>query len=167
MSRILAFACALAFSSAALGQAVAPPARDPGYDVLQSFVGKWTMKGKEQTFREDCDWYDGRFHIVCHSEFTRDDGSVGRGISILGFVPGEGYVYTGIGNRGRYETLARGTVSGEILEYRSTTVEDGKPTIVRIRIGPFDEVGMPFIVDASTDDGKTWANLETSEYVRR
>jgi hypothetical protein len=167
MSRVLACACVLALAATATAQTAVPPARDPGYAPLQNFVGKWTMKGKEQSFREDCDWYDGRFHIVCHSEFTRDDGSTGRGISIMGFVPGEGYVYTGIGNRGRYETLSGGTVSEDVLEYRSTTVEDGKPTIVRIRIGPFAEAGMPFVVDASTDDGKSWSNLETSEYVRR
>ena len=161
-------AIAIGFPSGLAAQTAAPsPARDPGYDALENFVGKWTVKGKEDTFREDCDWYHGRFHVVCHSESTRADGSLGQGISILGFVPGEGYVYTGIGSRGRYETLARGTVSDAVLEYRSMAVEDGKPTITRIRIGPFAQAGFPFVVHASTDDGKTWTHLETVEYIRR
>ena len=83
---------------------VAQEPRHQGYAPLEGLVGSWTIAGKEGSYLETCDWYDGRRHIICNTEAKRKDGSISRGMSILSFVPEQGYVYTGIGNRGRYET---------------------------------------------------------------
>ena len=104
-------------ASAAPADAPTPPARDPGYDALAHFVGRWTTKGSEATFVETCEWFDGRFHVVCRSERKRPDGTTGRGLSILGFVPGEGYVYSGIGNKAatkRWRTASSTTTCSNI-----------------------------------------------------
>jgi hypothetical protein len=48
------------------------PARAAGYDRLNPIVGRW---------------YDGNFHIVCETERKRKDGSIGRSMSILSYLP--------------------------------------------------------------------------------
>lgn len=152
-------------AGAAFAEAPAVPARDPGYDALGHLVGRWTEKGNEATFVETCEWFHGRYHVVCRAERKRPDGTTSHGMSILSFVPGEGYVYTGIGSKGRYETLQHGTVENDILEFRSSAVQDGKTTVTRIRIGPFAEKAMPFVVDTSTDGGP-WSAPDVTDYVR-
>jgi hypothetical protein len=83
-------------------------------------------------------------------------------MSILSFIPDQGYVYTGIGNRGRYETHERGTFKNGILEYIDRT--DGE--ITRIRIGPFtNRAAIPFVVHTSKN-GTDWELAESFNYIR-
>jgi hypothetical protein len=137
-------------------------ARHQGYAPLEELVGSWTIAGKEGTYLEICDWYDGKRHVICNTESKRQDGSTSRGMSILSFVPEQGYVYTGIGNRGRYETYRGGTYNNGIIEYLDHT--DGMHT--RIRIGPFsDKNRVPFNVHTS-QDGTKWEQADSFNYVR-
>jgi hypothetical protein len=92
-------------------------ARHEGYEALDGFVGTWTIPGQESTYQEVCAWYHGERHIICNTESKRKDGSIAHSMSILSFVPDHGYVYTGIGSRGRYETHEKGTFQNGILEY--------------------------------------------------
>lgn len=153
------------FSSAHAAIAQVAPARLPAYDHLDHFVGSWTERGNEETFLEVCAWFDGNFHVVCNAERKRADASVGRSLSILSYVPNEGYVHAGIGNKGSYETLQNGTFRGGLFEFLSATKEGDKSIVTRIRIGPFDENGFPFVVDTSTDGGP-WVVAGTTEYVK-
>lgn len=136
--------------------------RHAGYDVLDAFVGTWTIPGQESTYRETCAWYHGERHIVCHTESKRQDDSIGYSMSILSFVPDQGYVYTGIGSRGRYEAYEKGTFRDGILEY---TYHSGGET-TRIRVGPFkDRDVIPFIVHTSRN-GADWETAESFHYTR-
>jgi hypothetical protein len=141
------------------------PKRPPGYEPLHHFVGRWTERGNEKTFLEVCSWFDGNYHVVCNAERKRADGTVGRSLSILSFVPLEGYVHVSIGNGGSYETLQNGTFRGGLFEFSSTAKEGDKSIVTRIRIGPFTEQGFPFVVDTSTD-GSPWVAGGTTEYVK-
>lgn len=137
-------------------------ARHEGYQALDGFVGTWTISGRESTYRETCTWYHGERHIVCNTESKRNDGSIAHSMSILSFVPDHGYVYTGIGSRGRYETHEKGTFQDGILEY--TDYSDGVTT--RIRIGPFtDRTIVPFTVHTSKN-GTDWQTAESFNYTR-
>ena len=148
------------------GQAVEAPERAPEYAHLEIFIGRWTTEGSENSFVEVCDWYHGRFHVVCHSERKRPDGSTGHGMSVLSYVPGSGYVYTGIGSKGRYETLQGGAWSRGSLTFTSTASEDGKSVVTRIQIGPSTDKGFPFVVDTSTDGG-AWTRVDTTTYIKQ
>jgi hypothetical protein len=141
------------------------PGRAPGYDALQHFVGRWTERGNESTFLEVCAWFDGNFHVVCNAERKRADGSVGRSMSILSYIPSEGYVHIGIGNKGSFDTLQHGTYRGGIFEFMSTSSEGDKSIVTRIRLGPFADHGFPFAVDTSTDGGP-WVTAGTTDYVK-
>jgi hypothetical protein len=136
--------------------------RHDGYKALEGLVGTWTIQGQESTYQETCAWYQGERHIVCNTESRRKDGSIAHSMSILGFVPDHGYVYTGIGSRGRYETHQKGTFQNGILEY--TGHVDGQTT--RIRIGPFtDRKIVPFIVHISRN-GIDWQLADSFNYTR-
>src|SRR5688572_5980768 len=117
MKVVLALAALIA-SSQSFAQ---EPTRHAGYAPLEALVGSWTIAGREGTFWEKCAWFDGKRHIVCNGESKRKDGSISRGMSILSFVPEQGYVYTGIGNRGRYETYRGGTFKDGVIEYMDQT----------------------------------------------
>ena len=136
--------------------------RPEGYAPLENLVGRWTIAGQEGAYLEICDWYDGRRHIICNTESKRKDGSTARGMSILSFVPGQGYVYTGIGNRGRYATYRDGTYNNGVIEY----LEYSAGVHTRIRVGPFDDRSiLPFSVHTSRD-GTTWELADSFNYVR-
>jgi hypothetical protein len=163
MKRILT--AALLFGSTQIAIAQDPPKRPPDYDNLQHFVGRWAERGNEKTFLEVCEWFDGKFHVVCKAERKRPDGTVGHSLSILGYVPGEGYVHVGIGDKGSYETLQHGTFRNGVFEFLSTAKEGDKPIVTRIRIGPFTQQGFPFVVDTATDAGK-WVAGGRTDYVK-
>ena len=136
--------------------------RHDGYAPLEGFVGSWTIAGQEGLYLETCGWYDGKHHIICNTESTRKDGSTSRGMSILSFVPDQGYVYTGIGNRGRYQTYRGGKNNNGIIEY----LDQSAGAYTRIRIGPFsDKKIVPFNVHSS-QDGTKWEQADSFNYVR-
>lgn len=156
--KLFLFLAALALPPPSFAQEEGRPG---GYAPLEGLVGSWTIAGQEDTYLETCDWYDGRRHIICNAEFTRKDGSIARAMSILSFVPQEGYVYTGIGNRGRYETYRGGTYHNGIIEYLDHTAG----THTRIRVGPFSDKKVPFNVHTS-QDGTNWELADSYNYVR-
>jgi hypothetical protein len=63
--------------------ATASAADDPK-EKLSRFVGDWTLEGREATFRETCEWFHNRSHVVCNSESKRAAG-VGRGVSVFSY----------------------------------------------------------------------------------
>lgn len=165
MKRLNAMFMLCVMSMLAGAQTAPAPERAPGYAPLQGFVGHWTTQGREQLFRETCDWYHGKFHVVCHSESKRADGSIAHGMSILSFVPATGYVYTGIGSRGRYETFEKGRWEDGKFVFDSAATKDGKPITNRISIGPFTDAGFQFVVTTSSD-GVNWTEAARTRYVR-
>lgn len=136
--------------------------RHEGYEPLEGLVGSWTIAGQEGTYLETCDWYHGKRHIICHTESKRKDGSTSHSMSILSFVPEQGYVYTGIGSRGRYQTYKEGVYKDGVIEF----VDHSSEGHTRIRVGPFsDEKLVPFNVHTS-QDGVKWDPAESFNYIR-
>ena len=139
--------------------------RPSGYDQLSSLIGRWTIKGSEEKYVEVCRWYDGNFHIICETENKRTDGTVGHGMSILGYLPNKDtYTYHGIGSKGRNETMS-GTFADGVLEFTAEAIDNGATVISRVRMGPFSEREVPFVAESSTDR-VTWAVDATLTYVR-
>ncbi len=152
---------AAASAPAAWPTPAAPP-QHPGYDKLQMFVGDWTIEGREKTYLEKCDWFEGRFQVVCHTESKRSDGSVGRSISILGYLPEEdAYTYSGIGSGGRNETM-RGAFTGSTLEFLGQSRDGGKLVKSRVTITP---AGRDFTLRSTTStDSGPWIVDGTFQY---
>jgi len=141
------------------------PTRASGYDRLSSLVGRWTIKGSEEKYVEVCRWYEGNFHVICETENKRADGTVGHGMSILGYLPGkDAYTYHGIGSKGRNETMS-GTIADGVFEFTAEAIDNGKTVISRVRMGPFSEREVPFVAESSTDR-VSWAVDASFTYVR-
>ena len=140
-------------------------ARPPAYDRLGSLVGRWTIKGSEGNHLEVCRWYDGNFHVICETENKRSDGSIGHGMSILGYLPDKDrYTYHGIGSKGRNETMS-GTFAGGVLEFTAESIENGTTLISRVRMGPFSDREVPFVAESSTDR-VSWSVDASFTYLR-
>lgn len=141
------------------------PPRALAYDSLHPLVGRWTIKGSEDSFVEVCRWFDGEFHVVCDSEKKLPDGSSGKGMSVLSYVPDQGYVYYGISSAGRNQAFQQGTFQDGILEYRSSTGDDAKAVVTRVRMGPFTGREVPYVIDTSTERG-AWVPVHSVTFVK-
>lgn len=51
---------------------------------LAMLEGEWTLEGREASFRETCEWFEGRSHMVCTSE-SRGAKGVRKGISVMSY----------------------------------------------------------------------------------
>lgn len=141
------------------------PEQQEEYKLLENFIGRWTTAGREGQFFETCEWYHGKFHVVCNSVSKRADGSKGHGMSILSYVTSVGYVYSGIGSNGRYEILDKGRwLEGKfVFDSRRTDVDVSVSK--RISIGPFTSEGFMFVVSTS-EDGVSWSEMDRTVYLR-
>src|SRR6266508_3873092 len=81
-------------SVGSLGAQAPPQKPGPEHKKLDYFVGKWTstadMKaspfgpGGKMTASDTCEWFQGGFAVVCHSEGTGPTGPT-KGIGIMGY----------------------------------------------------------------------------------
>jgi len=143
----------------------APAARLAGYARLQMFAGNWTLEGREGRYLEKCDWFEGRFHMVCHTESKRADGTVSKSISILGYLPEEdAYTYYGIGSTGRNETL-RGAFTGTTLGFRGEARDAGKLVKNHVTITPAAN-GDFLLASEISIDGGPWTSDGVVQYKR-
>jgi hypothetical protein len=83
----------------------------------------------------------------------QSDGTVRRGISILGYLPEEdAYTYYGIGSRGRNETL-RGTFEGSTFKAQGQSRDGGKLVKSRVTATPAGSGDFTLRSEISTDHG--------------
>lgn len=99
-----------------------PPKPGAEHDKLAYFVGKWTSEGdaKATAFgpggkysaTETCDWFTGKFAVVCKTEGTMMGGKI-DGLSVLSYDSyAKTYVYFETNNWGE-NVFSRGAVSGD------------------------------------------------------
>jgi hypothetical protein len=131
---------ALAVTScvASLGSQAPPQKPGPEHKKLDYFVGKWTSTGEmkaspvgpggKMTTRDTCEWFQGGFAVVCHSEGTGPTGPI-KGIGIMGYSPEEKkYTYYGVDNTAMsMGTIPKGTVEGSTWTYADSGTMGGQP----------------------------------------
>src|SRR5215471_15027141 len=139
---ILAVNVSLVLLFVALGLAQAPagpPKPGPEHQKLAYFAGRWTSEGDMKpsqfgpggrlTFTQTCEWFDGNFALVCHSDGQSQAGSV-KGLSIMGWDPAaKTYTYYSTNTLGQ-STFSRGTVEGDTWTWNNETKINGKPMMV-------------------------------------
>jgi len=95
---------------------------------LDVFAGSWTLEGDmkptamgpggKMTESEKCEWMDGGFFLVCHTDFKTTMGN-GSGISVLGYSAEEkGYTYREFNSWGEFED-SKGSVEGDTWTWTS------------------------------------------------
>jgi hypothetical protein len=118
---------AFVISASALAQMEQPK---PGPEVkkLDVFAGTWTLDGTMKPSSmgpggsmmesEKCEWMEGGFYLVCHSDYKGTMGS-GVGLSVLGYSPEEkAYTYREFNSYGEFED-SRGHVEGDTWTWTS------------------------------------------------
>ena len=128
----------LVAASAARAEEKKMEAPKPGPEVkkLGYFTGTWKSEGeiKQNPFmpagkfssNDNCEWFSGGFHVVCHSTGKSPTGSSMHGLGIQAYNAEEKvYTYAGIDNSGM-SVAAKGHVDGNNWTYTSEDKMGGK-----------------------------------------
>jgi hypothetical protein len=127
-----------------LAQAPAgPPKPGPEHQKLAYFAGKWTNEGDMKpsalgpggkfSSSSTCEWFDGNFALVCHTDGAMQTGSM-KGLSIMGWDPAaKTYTYFSTNSSGQ-GGFSRGTVKGDTWTWNNETTMNGKPMVVRFTL---------------------------------
>jgi hypothetical protein len=104
------------------------PKPGPEQKKLDLFAGSWTLDGDmkagpmgpggKMTENEKCEWMDGGFFLVCHSDFSGSMGQ-GKGVSYMGYSSDDkAYTYREFNSWGEFED-SRGAVDGDTWTWTS------------------------------------------------
>ena len=175
MKRTLVVFCVVALLGAGLALAQNPPAAPkpgPEHKKLEYFVGKWSLEGEmkpgpmgpggKMTGSENCEWFMGGFHVVCHSAGKGPMGEV-KGIGVMGYSSeGKHYTYYGIDNTG-WADLAKGSVEGDAWSWTSEGTMGGKSMKGRYSIKKLTPDSYTFKGEISVADGPWTVMMEGKE----
>lgn len=158
---------------AGLAQEPAAPKPGPETQRLQYFVGHWTTEGEMKpgamgpggkfTQSSTCDWFEGRFTVVCKTEGNSPMGP-NKGIDILSYSSEEkAYTYYGVDSSGMtMTTVPHGTVRGDTWTYNDEGMMGGKKIKTRVTIKEISPSAYSFKMDTQGADG-TWTTIMESK----
>ncbi len=161
-------ACLVLVSTVPFGLAAdMPQAPKPGpeHQRLGYFVGKWTGEGDMKaspfgpggkvTSTDNCEWFDGKFAVSCHSVGKGPSGPM-KSLGILGYSAEEKvYTYYGVDNSGMVmTTVPRGSVQGDTWTYMDESLMGGKKIKGRYVIKELSPTSYSFKWEMMGDDGK-------------
>jgi len=161
---ILAAAWILAVAAMAQTQ---PPKPGPELKKLDMFVGTWTLSGDmkpgmmgpggSMTENEKCEWMEGGFYLVCHSDYKSSMGN-GVGLSVMGYsADDKAYTYREFNSFGEFDD-SRGTLDGDTWTWTSDEKMGGMTMKGRFTIKMTSATSYNFVFDMS-QDGTKWATV--------
>jgi hypothetical protein len=167
----LAIAVATVFIAAA--QSPQPPKPGPEHQRLAYYVGKWSTEGKmesgpmgpggKMTSVDTCEWFDGRYAVVCRYDSKSPMGA-SKGLGIIGYSTEEKvYTYYGTDSTGMTMTsVSRGMVQGDTWTYTDESTMGGQKMKSRITIKELSPTAYTFKMEMQGPDGK-WAPVVESK----
>jgi Protein of unknown function (DUF1579) len=156
----------------AAGQGGQPPKPTPEHERLAFFVGKWTAQGDvkpgpmgpggKMTSNDNCEWFDGHYSVICHSEGTTPMGP-SKSLGILSYNPEEKvYTYYGTDNSGMtMSSVPKGTYKDGTWTYFDQGTMGGKPYKSRVIIKQVSPTSYNFKMDVQGADGKWMPMMES------
>ena len=140
---VVTIALVLLFAGPGLAQAPGPPKPGPEHEKLAYFAGKWESEadmkpsqfgpGGKFTYTQTCEWFDGNFALVCHSEGKSQAGSF-KTLSIMGWdAAAKTYTYFETNTLGQ-NLFSRGTVEGDTWTWNNESKMNGTPVINRFTL---------------------------------
>jgi Protein of unknown function (DUF1579) len=155
----------LMLAIAAVAQAPLKPG--PEFKKLDVFVGTWTLDGVMKpssmgpggtmTENEKCDWMEGGFFLVCHSDYKGTMGG-GVGLSVMGYSSDEkAYTYREFNSYGEFDD-SRGTIDGDTSTWTNDEKMEGKTVKGRFTIHMTSASSYTFVYDMSYD-GTKWTTV--------
>ncbi len=159
-------AVCLLMSAAALAQMEAPK---PGAEVkkLDAFAGSWTLDGDLKpgpmgpggkiTESEKCDWMQGGFFLVCHTDFKSAMGD-GTGVSIMGYsTDDKTYTYREFNSWGEFDD-SKGSVDGDTWTWTNDEKMGGSTMKGRFTMKLTSAASYNFTFEMSSD-GTKWTTV--------
>jgi hypothetical protein len=173
-TRTSAVAACIVIGAVAAGPVAAQaPKPGPEHAKLGYFVGKWNTVGEmkpgpmgpggKTTMADDCQWFEGRFSVICRSEGTTPMGP-SKSIGILGYSPeAKAYTYYGIDNSNMTMTsVPHGTLQGDTWTYTDEGMMGGKQMKSRVVIKEISPTAYTFRMEMQGPDGK-WMPMSESK----
>lgn len=150
----------LALSAVTFAQA---PKLGPEHKKLDYFAGTWTLDGDmkapgmsgKMSETEKCEWMEGNFFLVCHTQFTSGMGD-GSGLAVMGFYDGT-YTYREFNSWGEFDD-SRGSVDGDTWTWTSDEKMGDKPMKGRFTMKIVSPTSYNFTFEMS-DDGTKWMTV--------
>jgi hypothetical protein len=172
--RMLAVSVLVSVAGAQLLSAQAPQAPKPGpeHARLGYFVGKWAVEGEMKpgpmgpggkfTTSDNCEWFEGRFSVICRSEGKMPMGAT-KSIGILGYSPEEKvYTYYGVDNTNMtMASVPRGTIQGDTWTYTDEGTMGGQKFKTRVTIKEASPTAYTFRMEMQGPDGKWMPMMES------
>jgi hypothetical protein len=164
MKRMALILSACLIATAALAQDGAPKV-GPEHKKLEMFAGSWTLEGDmkassmgaggKMTETEKCEWMEGGFYLVCHTDVKSSMGN-GSGLSVMGFYD-KNYTYREFNSWGEFND-SKGSLDGDTW----TWLSDDKMGSMTVK-GRFTmKVTSPTSYDFSfemSQDGTKWTTV--------
>jgi Protein of unknown function (DUF1579) len=161
----------VAISTAGSLAAQPKPAPKPTaeHQKLSYFVGSWTSSGEMKpspfgpggkiTATETCEWFDGRFAVVCRSQGTSPMGPT-KGIGFMGYNTEEKvYTYYGVDNSPmNMASVPKGTITGQTWTYNDEAMMGGKKIKSRFVLNITSPTSYTFKWETEEAPGK-WAPI--------
>ncbi|MFZ0320444.1 MAG: DUF1579 family protein [Candidatus Sulfotelmatobacter sp.] len=162
----LLLASAFILSTSAMAQTEAPkPA--PELKKLDMFAGSWTLDGNmksgpmgpggSMTESETCQWMEGGFYLVCHSDYKSSMGN-GVGLSVMGYsTDDKAYTYREFNSFGEFDD-SRGSLDGDTWTWTNDEKMGGMTMKGRFIIKMTSATSYTFTFDMS-QDGTKWSTV--------
>jgi hypothetical protein len=170
----VAFAALFIFAGTSLAQAPQAPKPGPEQKRLGYFLGRWNIEaemkqspsgpGGKTSITENEQWLPGGFFLVSHEEI-KGDGGEGKGLSILGYDPGEKvYTYHAFNSWGEAES-AKGTYADGTWTWTSESNLNGKLTKTRYTVHELSKTSYTIKFEMAGEDGN-WSSIMEGKAVK-
>lgn len=144
-----------------------PPKPAPELKKLDIFVGSWTLDGTMKpgsmgpggtmTENEKCEWMEGGFYLVCHSDYKSSMGN-GVGISVMGYsTDDKAYTYREFNSFGEFDD-SRGHLDGDTWIWTNDEKMGSMTMKGRFSIKMTSATAYNFTFDMS-QDGTKWETV--------
>jgi Protein of unknown function (DUF1579) len=158
-------AACLILAAAALAQDMPKPG--PDHKKLDVFAGSWTLDGDMKagamgpggkvTEYEKCEWMEGGFYLVCHTDFKSSMGN-GTGISIMGYsTDDKAYTYREFNSWGEF-TDSKGSVDGDTWTWTNDEKMGAMTMKGKFTMKIVSATSYNFMFEMS-QDGTKWATV--------
>lgn len=134
---------------------------------LDMFAGSWILEGDTKpssmgpggkvTENEKCEWMEGQFYLVCHTDFKTPMGN-GSGISILGYsAEDKAYTYREFNSWGEFDD-SKGSLDGSTFVWTNEEKMGGTPYKGRFTMKITSPTTYDFTYEMS-EDGTKWTTV--------
>jgi hypothetical protein len=163
----------LATAAGLAAQAAGPTAQ---HQELAYFVGRWAGEGEmkagpfgpggKMTTKDTCDWFEGRYSVVCRTEGTGPMGAT-KSIGIMGYSAEEKvYTYYGVDNTPMtMASVPRGRKDGSTWTFTDESMMGGQKVKSRFIITALSPDAYAFKWEAEGPGG-TWATIMEGKSTR-